>query len=271
MASINKQKWDSNFNMAPLAIHNELQGIMNLKNKKIVDFGCGLGVKTLGVAHHYLPEKIVGVDISDALFKDIGGNAAACGYHEALPSSLSFAKITPGKPIDVGFRPDCIFSWSVFEHVRLDIMPLIFRDHFELLEDNGVIFLQINPLFFSPFGNHLNSWIDEPWAHLRYQTNVFQEMLYSNNQNIDVAGIKVHDDDGGEKTYKEKPGPWNCFRTLNRVTVPQLKKIAENAGFKIIKETISRTSLRPDEDLLAVYHEDILLTEGVRLVMQKCN
>ncbi len=268
MVCVNKEKWESNFNIAPHVIYNELQGIIELKNKKIIDFGCGLGIKTLGVAHHYYPKRIVGIDISDALFKDIEENAIDCGYTNRLPSSLSFTKIAPGKPIDLGFQPDCIFSWSVFEHIRQDFLLEIFLDHFALLKDDGVIFLQINPLFCSPHGNHLNSWIDEPWAHLSYQTNVFQEMLYRNSQNSHMAGIRAHNGDIVQ-AYKEKPGPWNCYTTLNRITVPQLKRIVQSAGFKIIKETVSQTKLIPDESLLEIYHESILQTEGIRLVLKK--
>lgn len=267
MASVNKSQWDSNFNLVPHVINNVLSEFMDLKGSTILDFGCGSGIQTLGLAHHLSPERVVGIDIID-FFKDIEKFAADAGWHNKIPECLSFVQIKPGDILDLGFRPDCIVSWSVFEHIQFNLLPGIFRDHYNLLSNGGYIFLQIDPLYFAPFGSHLSSWIAEPWAHLRYQTNVLQEMLYSSGQNPEMEGILTRTEND-RQSEKEKLGPWSCYSTLNRITVPHLIRIAEDAGFAIVKKNLGRTDLVPDENLLEVYHEDVLRTEGVELVMRK--
>ena len=61
---------------------------------------------------------------------------------------------------------DAIYSWSVFEHIPREQIPGIMEDLYALLPAAGLFFLQIEPLYFSPFGSHLRRFIDTPWAHL---------------------------------------------------------------------------------------------------------
>ncbi|WP_419606439.1 hypothetical protein, partial [Thiolapillus sp.] len=61
---------------------------------------------------------------------------------------------------------DAVFSWSVFEHVPQSQIPVIFADLYNSLHKGGLFFLQIEPLYYSPWGSHLRRFIDVPWAHL---------------------------------------------------------------------------------------------------------
>ncbi len=49
-------------------------------------------------------------------------------------------------------------SWSTFEHVQRDQLAPIFRDLLHAcLRPGGYFFVQIEPLFYSPFGSHLRA------------------------------------------------------------------------------------------------------------------
>jgi hypothetical protein len=62
---------------------------------------------------------------------------------------------------------DVVITWSVFEHVSN--VPELLAEIRRVLVNDGLLFIQIWPLFFSEHGSHLWPWFDEPFPHLRLE------------------------------------------------------------------------------------------------------
>jgi hypothetical protein len=50
---------------------------------------------------------------------------------------------------------DLAYAWSVFEHINFTDLTTHMKLVYERLNANGVFFLQIKPLYYSPQGSHL--------------------------------------------------------------------------------------------------------------------
>ncbi len=48
-----------------------------------------------------------------------------------------------------------------------------------VLAQDGILFIQIEPLYQSPFGSHLLRLIPEPWAHLKMSKDAYLERAWS--------------------------------------------------------------------------------------------
>jgi hypothetical protein len=265
---INPGMWNANYHMAPRVIADTLGAHVDLAGCTLVDFGCGLGVKTLGLAAHYGPKRVVGVDLR----QEWTGLAEAAHEHaglDALPRCLSFMTIAPGQPLEKLVRPDCIASWSVFEHLPRDLIAGILADHYRALTVPGLMFIQINPLFYSPFGHHLGSVIEQPWQHLLLDEQGLRNKLFSAERVIGHTGIKAALASGKPVSERMKHDLWRCYQSLNRLEVSELIELASAAGFRLLSRKTGHSKLVPPDELLARYSADVLTTEGVQLLFAK--
>lgn len=124
-----------------------------------------------------------------------------------MPGNLSFYKITPGQSLGTILKPDVIYNWSVLEHVERKLMPEIIRDMYQSLNEKGLVFVQIAPLYFSPFGSHLRDYVSEPWAHL--------ELSHENLR------LLVEDRDNEALSIEERNGrkwKFSQYELLNKIT-----------------------------------------------------
>lgn len=265
---VNADMWDANYRMAPEVIADTLAGQIDLSRSTVLDFGCGIGIKTLGFAQHFRPRRAIGVDLRPE-YDALPDAAAQLAGLNTLPDNLSFLTIKPGQPLADLIRPDCIFSWSVFEHVRRDLIPAILLDHHAALTTDGLMFIQINPLYFSPFGHHLGSLLDEPWVHLTLSEADLERRLFATRLRTHRTGIKQMLSSKAPLNDKVKENLWACYRSLNRLTLPELLDMAETAGFFLINKTLGTTGLTPPRQLRKQYAKDALETEGIRLLFGK--
>ncbi len=265
---VNMDKWDLNIQTVPRIFEDMTSPHINLAESTVLDFGCGLGIKTLGIALNTPAAKVIGMDINDE-FSTLKETYDELGNEQEFPRNLSFAHVAPGEFPDFQGQVDCIFSWSVFEHISRPLIPEILSRSRDLLSESGVSFLQINPLFYSPFGSHLNSLIDEPWAHLLHQDNLLKETLYATTKRTGHSGIKGSLAPNAAVTQGVRDGLWNCYRTLNKLTLPDLEAFIVEAGFDIVDKVVGKTKHVPPKRLLNIYREDVLRTESIRLVFRK--
>lgn len=142
---------------------------------------------------------------------------------------------------------DLIYTWSACEHISQDVFEYAMRQFHRLLRHGGCLFTQGAPLYYSPFGSHLSSYLPQPWAHLTMQQNLFFHKL------------RLACD--GDDEYTEM---CSLYNTLNKMTHVQLSRAIENTGMREIRSLLSKNPGYEDiQDsmLLSIYHKDILLTE----------
>jgi cyclopropane fatty-acyl-phospholipid synthase-like methyltransferase len=213
-----------------------------LTNRDILDFGCGEGAATLGVALNYRPRRIVGIDILPKVWKTVP-NACKQIKLTGQPENLELKEIAPDAPLDDLGTFDVIYSWSVFEHVQGDLMLDCFAKMKRVLRKNGVMFLQTTPLYYSAFGSHFQRWMPIPWSHLSIQHD-----LFCNEMRARVA------DEAQARDLL-------CmYENLNRATANQILRAAAKAGFEIVREYRTHDDYPIPTDLEEIFREEVLLT-----------
>lgn len=221
-----------------------------IEGKDILDFGCGEATTTLGMALQKAPKRSVGVEIQDEYLRCLPLAKQQIGL-QALPDNLELIKVRPGEMHSEIEKFDLIYSWSVFEHVEQISIEPILRSVSKMLKPNGLFFIQIAPLYHSAEGSHLKPWIPEPWAHLRYQHSIYEKMLKA-----------------GCADERERETLWSVYTTLNKVTADQIVDMSKSAGFEILRDYRTRNQIDAPIDLLRIYHQDVLMTDQVVLLMR---
>jgi 2-polyprenyl-3-methyl-5-hydroxy-6-metoxy-1,4-benzoquinol methylase len=222
-----------------------------LKGKRVLDFGCGFGESAAGIAELLAPEMVLGVDINPESRECVKFYKGKLG-RDGLPDNLKFQEIAPGEKIAMD-QIDCIFSWSVFEHVNNRMYASILDDLVARMKPGGLFFVQISPLYFSPEGSHLWAAGYGKWEHLTHQTS---------DVVADVEAVK-------NLNRAEKDGLLNMYHTLNRITSDDLLERFGAAGLKLLRLQLDETKLTPPEALLRAYTRKALTTFQIVALFQK--
>ena len=176
-AHITTTWFDSHFNHAAQRVIEWLAPELPVDaSLSLMDFGCGGGITTLGVALRYPGAQVYGVDIGDKYLQLPGLAQDQLNLH-ALPDNLHVRQIQPMQPLAPDYDIDAIFSWSVFEHIPQSQIPAIMQDLYDMLPAGGLFFLQIEPLYYSPWGSHLRRFVDTPWAHLLWSADELRDAV----------------------------------------------------------------------------------------------
>lgn len=226
---------------------------VSLERASILDFGCGHGETALGFAMRYPDAQVFGIDLStdeEGLRRRSEANIGQA----SLPTNLRIRSIEPGEFPDFGRKFSAIYSWSVIEHVRIDLLPSVLTQLNRALADDGFIFIQIAPLYYSAFGHHV-SWTPQfAWSHLTTQCDMFDAQL------IQFA-------EAPEKITELR----GTYETLNRLTAEELRHVLEDAGFFV--EAQYRTLLTEGKPARTSYafRSEVVDTEQVVLVCSKAS
>jgi SAM-dependent methyltransferase len=240
-----------------------------LHKKDVLEFGCGEGTMALGVALRKEAQRVVGVEILDVHEQCRTLAQSQLGVRE-LPRNLFLRKIAPGADLTEFGAFDVAYSWSVFEHVAQDLLPQAMTSVFNALKPGGHFFLQIDPLYYSPNGSHMMPWLVEPWAHLTMQADTFRRRLFEAPE----TPAKVRNEWAvyiplNAATADERKTLWETYDTLNRMTAPQLRRLAESAGFEVIRDYRTTAEREIPLNLLEAYDREALLTEQIVLLLRK--
>ncbi|QTA80413.1 SAM-dependent methyltransferase domain-containing protein [Desulfonema limicola] len=255
---MDNKTFDDRYNVAPIIFKDWIKGRLDIADSVIFDFGCDTGVMSLGLIHHCSPKKVIGVDINDNYMNLLFEVSNRINIKK-LPENLEFYVIEPQGNFSkiISKEVDCVFSWSVFEHVSQPILKQKVVDLYKILRKGGYAFIQIAPLYYSAFGSHLNMIITAPWAHLTTQLNLFQDYVFK----AEKSGVYADEDDSNFE--KIKASLWSLYSTLNKITSDELIKIFTSSGFTLIDKFTSCCQDTPPASLKAVYRKEVLITEQI--------
>jgi ubiquinone/menaquinone biosynthesis C-methylase UbiE len=234
------------------------------RGKTIVDFGCGDGATALGVASK-IEAGVIGLDIYRSFDRLPDLARDNLGTRE-LPRNLSFVQNEPSQPLPLGDGSvDLVYTWSVFEH--LADVPGILAELHRVSKEGAYLFIQVEPLFYSPFGSHLRRLIDEPWGHLLGSEDTYlaraaaardtvpieeQDVLYRTHEFETVKGHLIAE-----------------YRGLNRITAQRLLDAVSDAGFDLGWKKLMSTELEPPRELSHRLPVDLLKTDQIVLLARK--
>lgn len=248
------------FEILPDIISDWLSPYIDLATSTILDFGCGNAITAAALAVRYPDAKVYGVDLVTSPEICLASGIRDYGV-EKIPDNLKIMSMPADKLPAFDDKFDLIYSWSALEHLSQDIFYSILCQLKNALKQNKYLFTQIAPLFFSPFGSHLESYIREPWAHLTMQQNLF------------FAKLK---EASAEANY---PDLCSLYNTLNRLTPKKFLNIMSDLSFEIVKEYYTENAIYSKEgfeefivtadneeksrlsDLFDIYDADTLFTE----------
>ena len=235
------------------------------EGRAIVDFGCGDGIEALGMASR-VGAQVNGVDLH-ATFNHLPEYARKNLGSGALPSNLSFVQTQIGKPLPFRERSvDLVYSWSVFEHIA-DVRGVLAEMH-RISKPGGALFIQIEPLFYGPFGSHLLRLVEEPWAHLLYGEEEFERMVASARDNVPLS---EKDTLYRHNAFEDvKRHLLSEYRTLNRIRAEELLAEVADAGFEIVSSRMIRAEgVVPSPALLEKYPLDLLMTNQIVVLAKR--
>jgi SAM-dependent methyltransferase len=237
----------------PNIISDWVSQYRTLDSCEILDFGCGEATSALGFALHPEIKRVVGIDI----MPDPDLCAPLARQHLGLtnlPAKLALHRVRPGalhNPVD---KFDLIYSWSVFEHIRQDLLSATVQMLRMALRPGGFLFVQIAPLFYSSEGSHYFPQVPERWGHLINQTDLYREKL--------AAAV------GSEEHLR---AALSTYETLNRITASELVRVIEGGGFEILRDYRTREDYEIPPGLLTTYNEEVLRTNQIVLLARPLN
>ena len=239
------------FSDLPSYLHNWLAPHGGLLGKRVLDFGCGSGFSAAGIALLGGADLVVGVDINPESRNCRTFLQDAFGLDD-LPANLRFEEIRPGQTTSFdGF--DCVFSWSVFEHVDERIFADVLNAIVEKMRPGGLFYVQIAPLYFSPEGGHLWAIGYNAWEHLLYQT----------------ANVEADIQSAAHLSVEQKAALIGMFKTLNRITADDLIERFTAAGLTLLRQQRDTTDMPQPPSLARAYAQDALSTYQIVCLFRK--
>lgn len=182
---------------------------IDLKDKTVLDAGCGLGGKTVLYAESDC-KTIIGIDMDE--------NHINCAKEFTFEKGPLNTDFITGNLSNMPFKSnsfDIIFLNDVVEHIRGPILINALSECKRVVKVNGKICLEFPP-WTSPFAAHMNIII--PWCHLFLS----EEALINLNQRTKP------------KPRLGKLSNIEHFLELNRITIKEFKDIIRNLDFKVI-------------------------------------
>ena len=189
--------------------------MVDLRNKRVLEVGCGQGVEVWGLANH-LGCDAYGVDVLErAGWKQLAGPNA----------HFSCVDITVDNPFPENFF-DRVISFTVWEHIAHPYTAL--RETFKIMKPGGLQWIRAN-LYRGPLGSHLYHDIYFPWPHLLFPDDVIEEFYVRLGRS-------------------PKRAAW-----VNKLTWAEYERYIEMAGFKI--EMVSFTERPIDEEFYSRFED----------------
>jgi SAM-dependent methyltransferase len=150
---------------------------LNLSNKRVLDFGCGMGGMSIWYATNW-DCFVCGIDIDSHHIQ-----VARALKEEFEVKNLIFeekdilAQIPPG-PYDI------IFMNDVVEHIPIHILESILQRLSQMLRPEGIMYVSYPP-WQGPYASHINRVLKLPWCQFLPDALISN---YLEKNNIDIVG-----------------------------------------------------------------------------------
>jgi len=212
--------------------------VQSIKDKVVLDIGCGDGSQVLGVALEG-GKYAIGTEIRP-IFEDAENRAKDLGIYDKV--KFIFPPISGLGESSV----DVAFSQNSFEH--FEDPEKILNEVFYVLKKQGKFFVTFGPPWLHPYGVHMFMMIKYPWAHV----------LFSEQTIMAVRKLYRSDD---ANSFEEVAGG------LNKMTIRKFERCVMQSGF--ILEKMSLTPLKGLLPLVKIPFIREFFTSHVSAVLRK--
>ena len=201
-----------------------------LKDKDVLDCGCGGGGKSVYYAIHGA-KSVTGIDINQ---KDIESASVYAKMKKAEDKTVFVLADACHMPFaDSSF--DSVIMNDFVEHVNDPLSAL--REAMRVIRQGGRVFINFPP-YHHPWGAHLSDAINIPWVHL----------FYSEKTLISAYSILVSNYPDSEYRINLRTGGSNDkLEYINHMTIKKAARIVKESGFKpeYYKKLPLKTILKP--------------------------
>ncbi len=202
-----------NDNASHLKIDKQLiRKNFDLTNKRILDFGCGMGGMSLWYATNWKCN-VYGLDIDKHHIT----------ISEHLKNKYKVANVTfekrniLEKPLSEKERFDYIFMNDVAEHIQYPILEKILVTLSSGLAERGKIYVTYPP-WRSPYASHVVHAVKVPWCQF-LPKGMLMKMIEKNNQQI---------------VGEEESDLIQAYHGLNHLTHERLMKVINKTNLKVV-------------------------------------
>ncbi|MDD4156502.1 MAG: class I SAM-dependent methyltransferase [Methanosarcinaceae archaeon] len=206
----------------------------SITNKRILDFGCGVGGKAFELLK-YNPRRIVGIDLSSRNIKFAKELIDKINSNNLFYLNLNIFDLKENNQFDT------IISFTVFEHIDKELLLPILNKMYELLESNGICIIVFNH-YNSKFGMHLKEYIYHPWPQTLFEEYILYQFWNCKLKN----DIKSYENSYFPIEYNHGLNGHNadCFMNLNKVSISEFEEMINKSKFNYIyKDLYSKSFL----------------------------
>lgn len=191
----------------------------DLRGKAVLDVGCGLGGKPIFYAEAGAGS-LAALDLRFHSLEATRDLARQHGCNQIQPMLADAAQMPfPSNHFDV------IVSVNVFEHI--DELASTLKECKRVLRPGGLIFLHFPP-FYSPWGAHLEGWINFPWPH-----------VFFSDRTLLAAAARIEERQNKNADYiRTAQFPWaelERLPELNRTTAAQFFRLLKQVDLQILE------------------------------------
>ncbi|HMF99455.1 MAG TPA: class I SAM-dependent methyltransferase [Vicinamibacterales bacterium] len=169
-----------------------------IRDKTVIDFGCGEGIEAVELSEHGA-RHVIGIDLWDYWL----WLATERARQHGVSDRCTFAPMWDGRT-----RADIIISLDSFEH--FDDPAAILTAFQRMLKPDGSVIACFGPTWYHPYGGHLYSIF--PWAHF-----IFTEKAL-------VAWRSTLPNKSAVRSFRETG--------LNQMTIARFETLVEQSPFR---------------------------------------
>lgn len=154
-----------------------LGGKPDLKNKSILDFGCGHGSLCIDMADNNA-KSVEGIDLNDKLL-----NFAKLNLEKNFSQFKNLIKFNKKDLLikdNFDQKFDLIVSKDTFEHTIN--LPEVLKKFYKLLNKGGKAYIGFGPLYNFYNGDHGRTQLKLPWLHVMLSDNFIINRFNKNNK-----------------------------------------------------------------------------------------
>jgi ubiquinone/menaquinone biosynthesis C-methylase UbiE len=207
---------------------HHFQGLLReeeLRDKEVLDLGCGHGGRTAYYLAKGHPRSITGLEISFNRVRVADQSARRICDDQSLNFATGFGETLPFK--EASF--DTILSYDVFEHVQ--DLPQVLEECFRVLKPGGTLYALFPP-YYGARAHHLDFITTIPFLHHIFAPKT---LVQAANQIIEERSMSR---DGMLSSPVRAYQGREVLPRLNGTTEREFKKLVAHSPFEVIDITL---------------------------------